>query len=54
MGVLILVSALASVIACVLVCIVLFTGRATADLTPAYKALRDGREELRGILGGQN
>jgi regulator of sirC expression with transglutaminase-like and TPR domain len=32
----------------------MFTGRAAADLTPVYKALREAREELRGILGEQN
>ena len=51
MTMLILISAGASVLACVLVCILMFTGRAAADLTPMYKALREGREELRGILG---
>ena len=51
MTMLILISAGASVLACVLVCILMFTGPAVADLTPMYKALREGREELRGILG---
>jgi DNA anti-recombination protein RmuC len=54
MGILMLVAAGASVLACVLVCILMFTGRAATDLTPIYKALREGRDELWNILGGQN
>jgi hypothetical protein len=44
---LIMVSAAASVIACVLI---LLKGRAAADLTPVYRALQGGRDELRNIL----
>jgi DNA recombination protein RmuC len=44
---LIMVSAAASVIACVLIPL---KGRDTADLTPLYRALQGGRDELRNIL----
>lgn len=37
-----------------MVCILMFTGRDATDLTPMYNALRDGRDELRNILGGQS
>jgi DNA recombination protein RmuC len=54
MTMLLLISVGTSVLTCVLVCILMFTGRATADLTPIYQTLREGRDELRNILGGQN
>jgi hypothetical protein len=47
---LIMVSAAASVIACVLIGILMFKGGSAADLTPVYRALQGGCDELRNIL----
>jgi BMFP domain-containing protein YqiC len=54
MTVSILISASTFVVMCILVCILMFTGRAAADLTPMYQTLHEGRDELRNILGGQS
>jgi DNA recombination protein RmuC len=54
MTMLIFISAVTSFLTSVLVCILMFTGRAAADLTPMYQTLREGRDELRSILGGQS